>query len=301
MIIRGVYLLLSLILSSVVMFIANIGTRFAAVIVFFLAIIGSGSIFAAGPFSDVKKYDLSSVFDYQTFLELDLESEKLWNQLVIESGSPQAALEKMYNSSAPDPRLVLLHENVLQVISSSQHNDFKIFDYHEQKPSFDYAYKVGRKMHPLLRDVVSNVRSFVTTKLQSILASGRVRGFVLKRPFQEVNTEIKLCAFLGKCFHSEKYTEMDRRVYRTWVYTDVIYAFDLADWNCDRYLNAGAAYEDLIHANSGSGLGKLDPRSRRGVFEMVLTNLCKNQEDFVTPGTSVSRGNKFLSQTKLLD
>ena len=192
----------------------------------------------------------------------------------------------------------------MELIASSQINDIKIYEYYDQEPSFDYAYKVGHHMHPLLREVVSNVRSFLTKRVGEILGSGRVSGYVFKRFWAEVNGEIENCTFYGTCFNADKYKPSDLVTYKAWVYADIIHGFDLAYWNCDRFLNPTGAHQDLVYANTDfiHDRDNLAPRSRRGILELsILTHSCKAKDPTPIPGTAESRGQMYLKGTRLLE
>lgn len=284
----------------------------------FLSLFFSSNSFAnfGEVFKDATVYNLSTVVDYSTLESFNTEAASLWSQMVHEAGSEQNAYVKMYNE--PSPQLVQLHENLLQMILSSQFNNRVVAAYFREGPSYDYAHKTGRQIHPLLREIAGNVRNYLTQRLEEVLSSRRVAGWIFKNAWFEINAAIFQCTFY-KCASfpdfEGKFNNKDLAIFRAWVYADIITTFDLATWKCDRYINPQSTQQDIRFANSDYGntnssaprdpfLGQgAAPRSFRASTELtMLIPVCINEKPHLSAvKTPAERGQMYLKGTRLLD
>jgi hypothetical protein len=251
----------------------------------------------------VQHYNLSPILDYAVLVELNQDAAVLWKQLLKENGTADRAIAKIYQGS-PDPRLLELHENLLQFIISSQFDNKLVAAYYSQKPSLEFAHVTGQTFHPLLRDVASNLRSYLQIKIGVLLNSSKIRGWLFKDPSFHVANGFYDCTFNNCARMPEfvgKFTAEDLMFSRIDVYADIISNFDLALAECDRYLSAESAVQDLNFISEHSGPPGTNSRSRRTAMEMAtIAPSCLKLNTTKSTGTPESRALLYYSQTKLI-
>jgi hypothetical protein len=268
-----------------------------------VAAVAKPSVWQEASMAGVQYYNLSPIFDYKVLVELNQDAAVLWKQLLKENGSADRAMAKIYQG-APDPRLLELHENLLQLIISSQFDNKVVAAYYAQKPSLEFAHITGQPLHPLLRDVASNLRSYLQIKIGVLLNSSKIRGWFFKDPSFHVTNGFYDCTFNNCALMPEfvgKFTTDDLTLSRIDVYADIISNFDLAMADCDRYLSAESAVQDLNFISSHDGPPGTNSRSRRTAMEMAtIAPSCLKINTAKASGTPKSRALLYLSQTKLI-
>ena len=125
-----------------------------------------------------------TLFDLATLSDLNDQADALWNQLVQETGSADNAAASL--KAKTDSRFKNLHENLLQMIESSQFQNSYVqillaSTEEAWLKSIPYTKFTGKKWSPLLLMAARNISVIAAKRMHKVLENAKARPPVTDR------------------------------------------------------------------------------------------------------------------------